>query len=188
MPNYNVKLTNPLTDKEFIQGMKEGKFVKRPHHVGLVAFVHYSAVRITEGLNMRKKQFRVKPGILFCDIGHRLKGSRITPPLEIPMDAPFVESIVDSVRATQKDKRVWPYCRKTGYNVVHRVFHYPHYHRLSRITWFFMPHPEIDRPQGFSIPEVQSWTGLSLRALNYYIGLVSISKMGASLRAKRGEN
>ena len=176
MPNYHQKLTNPLSDEDFIQGMKDGKFVKRPHHVGLVAFVHYSAVRITEGLNMRQNQFRVTPSILFCDIGHRLKGSRSTPPLEIPMDAPFVEAIVDSVRATQKDKRVWPYCRKTGYNVVHRVFHYPHYHRLTRITQFFL--------EGFTIPQVQSWTGLSLRALNYYIGLVDVSKMGASLRPK----
>jgi len=93
------------------------------------------------------------------------------------MDAPFVESIVDSVRATKEDKRVWPYCRKTGYNIVHRVFHYPHYHRLTRITQFFL--------EGFTIPQVQSWTGLSLGALNYYIGLVDVSKMGASLRPKQ---
>ena len=166
--------------------MKDGHFVKKPQHVGLVAFLHYSAVRITEGLNMRKEQFRVTPSLLFCDIGIRLKGSQSTPPLEIPVDAAFVESIIDSIRATKKEKQVWPYHRSTGWRIVKRVFHYPHYHRLSRITWFFMPHPEIGRPQGFSIAEVRSWTGLSLRALNYYIGLVSISKMGESLRPKRG--
>ena len=176
-PNCKVKITNPLTDKEFLEGMQHGHFVRRPQHPGLIAFLHYTAVRVTEGLNMRKEQFHITPTLLFPDIGHRLKGSRSTPPLKIPMDAPFVESIVDSVRAARKKGRVWPYCRKTGYNIVHRVFHYPHYHRLSRITQFFL--------DGFTIPQVQSWTGLSLGALNYYIGLVDVSKMGASLQPKR---
>ena len=177
MPNYKQKLTNPLTNEQFIQGMKDGHFVRKPQHVGLVAFLHYSAVRITEGLNMKKEQFRVTPSLLFCDIGIRLKGSQSTPPLEIPVDATFVESIIDSVRATKKTRRVWPYHRSTGWRIVKRVFYYPHYHRLTRITQFFL--------DGYTIPEVRSWTGLSLRALNYYIGLVSISKMGASLRPKR---
>ena len=157
--------------------MKQGHFVKKPQHVGLVAFLHYSAVRISEGLNMKREQFRITPTILFSDIGIRLKGSKSTPPLEIPVVAPFVESIIDSIRATKKEKQVWPYHRSTGWRVVNRVFAYPHYHRLTRITQFFL--------DGYTIPQVRSWTGLSLRALNYYIGLVSISKMGASLRPKR---
>lgn len=213
-----MKLTNPLTDEQFIKGMKQGHFVKKPQHVGLVAFLHYSAVRISEGLRMKKEHFRVTPTILYADIGVRLKkGKRrkrlcpkcnkvndknakfckncgrnlkgvtplliesklptTTPPLEIPADAPFVESIIDSIRATKKGKRVWPYHRSTGWRIVKRVFAYPHYHRLTRITQFFL--------DGYTIPQVRSWTGLSLRALNYYIGLVSISKMGASLRPKR---
>lgn len=172
-PNYKVKITKPLSDEDFIEGMRAGKFVKRPHHPGLVAFLHYSAVRISEALKMTREQFRITPSILFPDIGLRLKGSKTTPPLEIPLKAPFVESIIDSVRATTKKQRVWPYCRKTGYNIVHRVFFYPHYHRLSRITDFFL--------RGFTIPQVQSWTGLTLTSLNYYIGLVDVSRMGASL-------
>ena len=206
--------------------MKDGHFVRKPQHVGLVAFLHYSAVRISEALRMEKEHFRVTPSKLYADIGVRLKKGKTrkrlcpkcqklndkqanfckrcganlkrvkplliesklpktTAPLEIPVDAAFVESIIDSIRLTKKEKRVWPYHRSTGWRIVKRVFAYPHYHRLSRITWFFMPHPEIGRPQGFSIAEVRSWTGLSLRALNYYIGLVSISKMGESLRPKK---
>jgi hypothetical protein len=178
MPNYNEKLTNPLSDQDFLEGMKEGKFVKIPDHVGFIAFLHYSAVRVSEALKMTKEQFRLTPNILYCDVGMRLKHSKKTDPLPIPLDAPYVNSIWDTVVDTKKEKKVWPYCRKTGYNIVHRVFEYPHYHRLSRITQFFL--------DGYTIPEVKSWTGLSLRALDYYVGLVGISKMGESL--KHGKN
>jgi len=187
MPNYKEKFTNPLTDEEFIQGMKEGNFVKRPEHPGLIALLHYSAVRISEALKTRRNQLRFTPKILYYDVGERLKHSLKTPPLVIPLEAPFVDCILDSFVHVKPDRRVWPYCRKTGYNIVHRVFKYPHYHRLSRITWFFMPHPEIGRPSGFSIAEVRSWTGLTLKALDYYIGLVGIEKMGAAMAAKHDE-
>lgn len=167
--------------------MENGYFVEEPRHPGLVALLHYSAVRITEGLNAKRRQFRLTPDTLFYDVGERLKHSHKTEPLPLPLNAPYVSSIVESLKDVKPEDRVWPYCRKTGYNIVHRVFRYPHYHRLSRITWFFMPHPEIDRTKGFSIAEVRSWTGLSLAALNYYVGLVSLGKMGESLRISKGK-
>jgi len=170
---YKVQYTEPLTDQQFKEGMLKGHFVRSPKHQGLVVFLHYSAARISEALSMTREQFRLTPNKLYCDIGLRLKGSKKVPPLSIPLDTLFVEYLVDSVVATGKGKPVWPYCRKTGYNIVHRVFHYPHYHRLSRITSFFQQH--------FTIPEVRSYTGLSLAALEYYVGLVSIEKMGEAL-------
>jgi len=92
------------------------------------------------------------------------------------LDAAYVGSIVDSYVGVKKEGRVWPYCRKTGYNIVNRVFFYPHYFRLSRITRFFA--------DGFTIAQVKSWTGLTLKALDYYVGLVSITDMGKSLAKK----
>ena len=85
-----------------------------------------------------------------------------------------MNSIVETLKNRKPKELVWPYCRKTGYNIVKRVFYYPHYHRLSRITQFFL--------DGYSIAEVKSWTGLSLKALDYYVGLVSIHRMGESLK------
>ena len=171
---YEVKYTNVLTDKEFIEGMKEGYFVKSPDHEALVTFLHYSAVRISEGLNLKRSRFRIANDMLFVDVGKRLKHSKETPPLEIPLDSPYVNTIVETLKDRKRTDQVWPYCRKTGYNIVKRVFHYPHHHRLSRITQFFL--------DGYTIPEVKSWTGLSLKALDYYVGLVSIHKMGKSLK------
>lgn len=176
-PNYREKFLEPLSDQQFKEGMIKGTFVRSPKHQGLVTFLFYSAVRISEALAMKREQFSRTPTRLFCDVGARLKHSRSTPPLEIPLDAPYVDYLVDSVLETKKKKkRVWPYCRKTGYNIVNRVFHYPHYFRLSRITILFL--------KGFTIPELQSYTGLSLNSLNYYIGTVAISRMGDSLKPK----
>jgi len=179
---YDVKYTNILTDEQFITGMKEGRFVKSPEHEALVTILHYSALRISEVVShsetagekgLRKKQFRISGDTLFIDVGKRLKHSKETHPLEIPLTAPFVYTIIETLKGKEPKDFVWPYCRKTGYNIVKRVFHYPHYHRLSRITKFFL--------DGYTIAEVKSWTGLSLKALDYYVGLVSIHRMGESL-------
>jgi len=174
---YEVKYTNVLTDKQFIEGMTEGYFVKSPEHEALITFLHYSAVRISEAVGpkgVKRSQFRIVDDMLFVDIGKRLKHSKETPPLEIPLTAPYVNSIVETLKNRKPKELVWPYVRKTGYNIVKRVFYYPHYHRLSRITKFFL--------DGYSIAEVKSWTGLSLKALDYYVGLVSIHRMGESLK------
>ncbi|MGA2681514.1 MAG: hypothetical protein ABSF44_06905 [Candidatus Bathyarchaeia archaeon] len=36
--------------------------------------------------------------------------------------------------------------------------------------------------EGWSIAAVRSWTGLTLAAFNYYVGIVDIDKMSKSLR------
>ena len=174
IPNYKQKITSPLTDEEFIEGMSKGNFVRTPEHQGLCAFLFYTAARLSEGLKIRRQQFRLTPNTLYIDIGERLKHSKTTPPLELPLEANYVDTIIDSFIPYKRTERVWPYCRKTGYNIVHRVFPYPHYFRLSRITRFFL--------EGFTIAEVKSWTGLTLKALDYYVGLVSITKMGRALK------
>ena len=207
MPNYYEKITTPLSDEEFHKGMDKGPFYAVPQHPGYVAFIHYTALRCSEALSLKRKDFRLTDTNLMVTVAfpkeqkkrvkkldgsvevvktgkivmERFKHSKQTPPLPLSLDLPYMNFILDSLKDLQPEDRVWPYCRKTGYNIVHRVFQYPHYHRLSRITWFFQPHPEIDRPQGFSIAEVRSWTGLSLKALDYYVGLVGIERMGASL-------
>jgi len=173
LPNYEVKYTNPLTNEEFIKGMKKGYFVKSPDHEALITFLHYSAVRISEALKLCRSQFRIVRNTLFVDIGQRLKHSKRTHPLEIPLTAPYVNTIAETLKNRKAKQKMWPYCRKTGYNIVKRVFEYPHYHRLSRITQFFL--------DGHTIAEVKSWTGLTLKALDYYVGLVSIHRMGKTL-------
>jgi hypothetical protein len=51
------------------------------------------------------------------------------------------------IEETAEGKRVFPYCGKTGYNIVRRAFKYPHLFRLSRITKFFV--------DGYTIAQVR---------------------------------
>lgn len=157
--------------------METGHFARRKHK-GFCVLLYYSAVRKTEGLRSLREQFTLEPkGVLF-DVGERLKKQRSwfkeTPPLFLGLDAPFMEELQYAIEHTREGKRVFPYCSKTGYNIVARVFKYPHLFRLSRITWFL--------DHGWSVAKVRSWTGLSIQALEYYVGLVETRKMGEDLR------
>ena len=194
------KILTPLTEDDFSDGMQNGKFVQ-DNHQGYCAFLYYSALRKTEALKMRKKDFQIgvrnitfvaefpqeiKKRISTEDgsikrvatgkIAYgRLKHGKKTPPLVIPRTAPFADTIVDAIHDTERDEDlVWPYSAKTGYNIVHRAFKYPHLFRLSRITNFFIA--------GWTIAQVKNWTGLTLTALEFYVGQADTQKMGESLK------
>jgi hypothetical protein len=79
----------------------------------------------------------------------------------------------DTIDNTPKGKRLFPYSPGTAYNIIHRVWKYPHLMRLSRISWFLS--------KGWNTMQIKSWTGLSLAAIDYYVGLVETQKMGKSM-------
>lgn len=166
------KIETPLTDKEFEEGMTKGYFVE-PKHRAYCILLHYSAVRRWEGLRVVREQFQIHPDKLMFDVGKRLKHSAKTSSLTLPLAAPFMPELKEAVEKTKPHQRVFPYCPKTAYNIVRRVWKYPHLFRLTRITNFFL--------DGWTIAQVKSWTGLSLAALNYYVGVVDTIKMGESL-------
>lgn len=167
------KLLTPMDDSAFIVGMEQGEF-KKNRHRSYAVLLYYTAIRREEGLRCAPDQFTVLDNKVVFEVGKRLKHGIKTPPLTIPRDAPYVEELVEAIRETRKGKRIWPYCAKTAYNIVDRAFgFYPHFFRLSRITNFFL--------EGWTIAQVHSWTGLTLKALDFYLGLVDVSRMGMSL-------
>lgn len=174
LPWYRTqgKIQTPLTDQDFQDGMKQGTFLK-PKHEGYVSLLYYSAVRKTEGSRTKREQLTLNKNVIIFDVGKRMKHGIETASLRIPIDAPFATKIWEAREHTKQGERIWPYSPKTCYNIVHRVFPYPHLFRLSRITNFFL--------EGWTIAQVHSWTGLTLKALDYYTGLVDIQKMGESL-------
>jgi integrase len=178
MPWYRSegKIEQPLSDKDFKEGMEEGLFLTQKHKAYCV-LLYYSAVRKHEGLRATKEHFQVLPDRIIFIVGKRLKHGIETPGLPIPLNAPYVNELLEALGDTKPKKRVFPYCDRTGYNIVHRAFKYPHLFRLSRITNFFL--------EGWTIAQVHSWTGLTLKALDYYLGLVDVSKMGESLAKKK---
>jgi len=176
MPKYSRqgKVEQPITPEEWVNYMDNGRFVSRKHK-GFCAVLYYFAVRKGEALKAMKEQFKVGETEFFWDVGERFKGSRRTPTLSILKNLPYVNEIGLAVKNTRDRKKVFPYCLKTGYNIVDRVFPmYPHFFRLSRITQMFN--------EGWTITEVRSWTGLTLNALNYYVGLANIRRKGKTIR------
>ena len=154
--------------------MKEGHFTKDTHR-GFVALLYYTAVRKSEALRTRKEQITISGDLLYYSVGKRLKHGIETSPLPIPFDAPYVDEIIYCWEKAESGQRIWPFSKRTAYNTVTRIMPaYPHYFRLSRITNFFL--------EGWTIAQVRSWTGLTLKALEFYVGLVDIQKMGESLR------
>jgi hypothetical protein len=100
-----------------------------------------------------------------------------TQALPIPIDAPYAIELARAIAQTKPAQKLFPFSRKTAYNIVRRAFKYPHLFRLSRITWFFA--------HGWTIDQVKSWTGLTLAALEYYVGTADISRMGKSMAKRR---
>ena len=177
MPWYRIegKIQTPLSDEDFQTGMENGEFID-PNHRGYCVLLFYSAVRKCEALRAVRNQFQVTNTAIMFEVGDRLKHSKHTPALKIPLDAPYASELKEAIERTPQSERVFPYCAKTGYNIVRRAFKYPHLFRLSRITNFFL--------EGWTIAQIRSWTGLTLTALEYYVGLVDIIKMGDSLAKK----
>jgi len=156
--------------------MIKGTFKKQKHR-GYAVLLYATAIRGGEALRCTPEQFTILNDKVIFEVGKRLKHGIITTPLTIPKDFPFMADLLEAIEATEPGQRIFPYCRKTGYNAIDRAFgFYPHFFRLNRITNFFLA--------GWSIAQVHSWTGLTLKALDYYLGLVEVDKMGMSLTKK----
>jgi integrase len=180
MPNYSRegKIQTPITEDEFIEGMSNGHFCQDKHRAFSV-LLYYTGVRKKEALRSVRDDFILREDKLIFDVGPRLKHGKHTPPLTLPLAAPYMNELYECVKDTEEDKRIFPYSDKTGYNIVRRVWKYPHLFRLTRITNFFM--------EGWTIAQVRSWTGLTLKALEFYVGLVDTIHMGESLAKKQSQ-
>jgi integrase len=205
MPWYRSegKILTPLTEEDFKKGIETGLFLE-PKHKSFCVLLFYTALRKTEALKLRKKDFQVSnknilitaeyPQEQKLRVKHddgtteriktgkivygRLKHGKKTPPLVIPINAPYADLILQAiVQTSDRDSLVWPYSPKTAYNIVHRVWKYPHLFRLSRITNFFL--------EGWTIAQVKNWTGLTLTALESYVGTADVQKMGESFSKKK---
>jgi len=184
MPNYSKSGKNlfPLTDQQFKEVLDDGKFAKTEHKAFTVALFYYG-VRVTEALRATRSQFDISETHIRFDVGERLKkrkwskkkqkeivarGILRTHPLPLRLNRPYVNLLKEAIESTEPDKRVFPYCRKTGYNICDRAFHtYPHRFRLSNFT-------RIAQEKGIAV--LKSWSALTLVALEYYMGVVDIEE------------
>jgi hypothetical protein len=163
----------PMSLSTFKERMQTGKFVKKSHR-GFAIGEYYFGLRKTELRLVMKEQFSIQGNYLVFDVGERLKHSSKTDPLKVNLDAPFIQEFIEHIEHTKESSRVFEFSDKTAYNIMRRAgFFYPHYCRLSRITNLFV--------SGKNIAEVKSFTGLSLKALDFYVGKVGLLKIADSL-------
>jgi integrase len=163
------KIVNPLTKAEFEKGIATGKFCQK-NHKAFAVMLWYAGLRKTELRLAKKEQFQIQGEVLVFDVGKRLKHSKETEPLQFPLMADHIDLVLEAIKCTRPGERVFGFSDRTAYNIIRRVWHYPHHLRLTRITREF--------EKGHTVPEVKSFTGLTLTALDSYIGKVTIANIG----------
>ena len=183
MPNYKDKILVPVKPEQFNEAYDLGKFAKE-NHKGFFVLLYYLGLRCSEALAVKKEDFKIYPHTLFVTV-KRLKKERKTKKkkkrikkinpkkwidtIELNREWKGVNDLIHIVNQTEPTERVFPYCRKTGYNIIKRCFDaYPHYLRFSVITNLLM--------WGWTIPEIKKQMGLSVEAINYYILEVDLKK------------
>ena len=161
-PNYNKKITRQMTYEEFESGLRDLEQDRQ----AFLSVLFFAGVRVSEALVLTSSDISCTPSTIYIQF-FRLKNSKQTDPIPIP------RTIYTSWLCSQ-DGPLFPWCRKTGYNIVHRAFEgfYPHFFRQNRYT---------DLAEKFSLATVVSYSGLNPLSVEYYITKVDIKKVGKSL-------
>jgi len=169
MPKYKQGKQTDTIDLEFLHERmrKEGIFKQPLRDRSFLALLYWTGVRKSEAYERVKEDFGITETDLVIDFHQRKKKGLEVSPLEIPLDLPYVELIVERVTKTRASRRVWVISGVTAWRIVKRALgekYYPHFLRLNRITRMF------DDPTT-TIPEAKSWTGIkTAKALDVYIG------------------
>ncbi len=163
------KQTQPIDFPTFKGIMDDGAFVRPLRDKSFLAFLYWFGVRRAEALERVKEDFKVSDGLVIVDCPPKKGGER--EPLEVSIDFPLVDLIVEQVERTRRTlanptRRVWNMSGVTAWRIVKRVMpkHYPHYFRLNRATRF------LEDPST-TIPEMKAWFGWkSTKTIGRYIG------------------
>lgn len=163
------KQTEPIDLQTFKVIMQNGEFVDPLRDKSLLAFLYWFGVRRAEVIERVKEDFQIKDSLLIVNCPPKKGGER--EPLEIPVDYPFVDLIIEQVNRTRRTlanptRRVWNISEETAWRIVKRVMprRYPHYFRLNRATRFL-------EDSTTTIPEMKAWFGWkSTRTIDEYVG------------------
>lgn len=168
MPRYkHGKQTKPIDFEGFKRIMEKGEFVKKKalSHKSFLAFLYWFGVRKAEALERVREDFVIKDELLLVDATPKKGGER--EPLEVKVNYPYVNLIIEQVKRTKSGKRVWSFHPNTAINLVKRAMgdcYYPHFFRLNRATRF------LDDPTT-TLPQMKAWFGWKAsRTVDPYIG------------------
>jgi len=165
MPEYKEKQTEPITLEDFAKIMETGRFTQPLSHKSFLAFLYWFGVRRSEALERVREDFNVEDGVLIVEAPAKKEGFRKE--LEIHVDLPFVDLIIQQVDRTRPNRMVWSFSHTTAWKIVKRAMgknYYPHFFRLNRATQF------LEDPKT-TTPEMMGWFGWkSKRTVDSYVG------------------
>lgn len=168
MPRYkHGKQITPIGFQTFQEAMQNGEFKFPKRDRSLLALLYWCGIRKSEAYERTKEDFTKTDTHLIIDFGKRKKGGLDVPPLELRLELPYVDLIVERVEKARKGRRVWNISGTTAWRIVKRALgekYYPHFLRLNRATHF------LDDPET-TVPDMKAWFGWkSSQTIDSYIG------------------
>ena len=162
MPNYNKKQTRQMNYEEFEQGLYDLPQDRQ----AFLSILFFAGVRVSEALALTSNDISCTPDTIYIQF-FRLKGSKQTDPTPIPR-TPYTSWLCS------QEGKLFPWCRKTGYNIVHRAYpgFYPHFFRQNRVIKI-----SIKRGDAY----VYSYMGICAQSIDHYRGKVETIDVGKDL-------
>jgi integrase len=166
LPRYkHGKIRAPIEFQNFKDAMDNGFFIEPVRDKSFLAFLYWFGVRKSEALERTPEDFEVKDGLLIVDATPKKGGQR--EPLEVPIDYPYIDLVIQQIEKTEQKRRVWSFNARTAINIVKRAMgerYYPHFFRLNRATRF------LEDPTT-TLPEMKAWFGWkAAKTVDPYIG------------------
>lgn len=158
------KQTDALSPEAFAEIMQKGPFVK-PVHKAFLAVLYYTGARVSEILRLEKKDFHVIKDVIFIQVKASKHGVK-RGDFQIKFTWPFAPFILAAYKHTRARKRVFPFSRQTGWNIVKRVLpeKYPHFFRLNRCV-HFLNNPDM------TLNKIRQWFAWkNLNTVSNYLG------------------
>jgi len=164
MPAYNKKITRQMNYEEFKEGIQELDDRKRAY----MSVLFFAGVRVSEALALTSDDISCTADTIFVDF-FRLKGSKQTDPIPLPRKDALIW-------LCSAEGRLFPWCRKTGYNIVRKCFDdlYPHFFRQNRFI-------KISENPQLGDAHVYSFAGICAQSIDHYRAKVDIKKVGRAL-------
>lgn len=161
-PAYNKKITRQMDYEEFREGLTDLPQNKQ----AFLSILFFAGVRVSEALALAANDITCTSDTVYIQF-FRLKGSKQTDPTPIPK-TPALSWLCSQVGD------LFPWCRKTGYNIVNRAFEgfYPHFFRQNRVIKI-----SIKRGDAY----VYSYMGICAQSIDHYRGKVDIIGVGKDL-------
>jgi integrase len=167
MPAYNKKITRQMNYEEFERGL-----IDLPEdRQAFLSILYFAGVRVSEALALTSNDITCTPDTIYIQF-FRLKGSKQTDPTPIPKTS-YTNWVCF------QEGKLFPWCRKTGYNIVHRAFEgfYPHFFRQNRVVKI-----SIKRGDAY----VYSYMGICAQSIDHYRGKVELIDVGKDLMEELG--